>query len=87
MFGRTLARFVTTLSLLAASVAWMGWIYLHTVADPTRSDRIAHAILDDARARHEVAVDISNGLASATRPLDGLFALVLVHILREATNK
>jgi hypothetical protein len=66
MFGRTLARFLTTLSLLAASVAWMGWIYLHTVADPTRSDRIAHAILDDPRARHEVAVDISNGLASAT---------------------
>jgi hypothetical protein len=65
MFGRILARVVTSLALVAASVAWMGWIYLHTAADPTRSDRIAHAILDDPRARHEVAVDISNGLASA----------------------
>ncbi len=66
MFGRTLARFVTTVALLAASIAWMGWIFLHTAADPTRSDRIAHAILDNPRARHEVAADIANGLASAT---------------------
>jgi hypothetical protein len=66
MFGRTLARFVTTLALLAASIAWMGWIFLRTAADPTRSDRIAHAILDSPPARHEVAVDIADGLATAT---------------------
>ena len=66
MLGHTVARLVTTLALLAASAAWVGWIYLHTVADPTRSDRIAHAILTDPQARHEVAADIANGLAGAT---------------------
>jgi hypothetical protein len=66
MLGHTVARFVATLVLLTASVAWVGWIYLHTVADPGRSDRIAHAILTDPQARHEVATDIANGLATAT---------------------
>jgi hypothetical protein len=66
MLGQTIARSVTTLALLAASVAWVAWIYLHTAADPTRSDRIAHAILADPQARHEVAADVANGLAAAT---------------------
>ena len=66
MFGRTVARFLITLALLAASVAWLGWLFLHTAGDPTRSDRIAHAILDNPAARHEVAVDIADALAGAT---------------------
>ena len=51
MLGRTLSRLLCTLAILAASVAWIGWLFLHTAGDPTRSDRIAHAILDDPRAR------------------------------------
>jgi len=66
MFGRTVARLVTTLALLAASVSWLGWVFLHTAGDPTRSDRIAHAILANPTARHEVAADIAGGLAAAT---------------------
>jgi hypothetical protein len=62
---RTVAGLVTALALLAASVAWAGWVYLHTVADPSRSDRIAHAILDNPAARSEVAADISDSLAAA----------------------
>jgi hypothetical protein len=66
MLGRTLSRLLSTLAILAASVAWIGWLYLHTAGDPTRSDRVAHAILDDPRARSEVAADIAQGIAGAT---------------------
>lgn len=65
MFGRAVAGVVTALALLAASVAWAGWVYLHTVADPSRSNRIAHAILDNPAARHEVAADIAGSIATA----------------------
>jgi len=65
VFGRAVAGVVTAIAILAASVAWAGWVYLHTVADPTRSNRIAHAILDNPAARHELAADISDSLATA----------------------
>jgi hypothetical protein len=65
MLGRTLSRLLCTLAILAASVAWIGWLFLHTAGDPNRSDRIAHAILDDPRARQEVAADIAKGIAGA----------------------
>ncbi|HVM66616.1 MAG TPA: hypothetical protein VMU14_17235 [Acidimicrobiales bacterium] len=65
MVRRGVAAFVTALAILAASVAWAGWLYLHTVADPSRSNRIAHAVLDNPAARHEVAVDISDSIATA----------------------
>jgi hypothetical protein len=66
MLGRTLSRLLCTLAILAASVAWIGWLFLHTAGDPNRSDRIAHAILDDPRARQEVAADIAKGIAGAS---------------------
>jgi hypothetical protein len=65
VFGRAVAGVVTALALLAASVAWAGWVYLHTVADPTRSNRIAHAILDNPTARRELAGDIAGSIATA----------------------
>jgi hypothetical protein len=65
MLGRTLSRLLSTLAILAASVAWIGWLYLHTAGDPTRSDRIAHAILDNPQARQELAADIADGIAGA----------------------
>jgi hypothetical protein len=59
------AGVVTVLALLAASVAWVGWVYLRTVADPARSSRIAHAILGDPLARREVTVGVSDSIATA----------------------
>lgn len=61
-----LARLLTTLAVLVASVAWAGWIFLHTAGDPTHDVRIAHAVLDDPTARGELAADISDSIAGAT---------------------
>lgn len=58
MFARVLLR----VALLAATFAWMGWGYLHTIGDPTRGEAIAVAVLDDAEARHELAAPIVNQL-------------------------
>src|SRR5260370_580684 len=58
-------RLPTTVTLRAASVSWAGWVLLHTAGDPGRSDRIAHAVLDDPRARRDVANDIAAGIAAA----------------------
>ena len=65
MIGRSLARFLMTIALLCASLAWTGWVVLHTVADPTRSHRIAHAVLDDPTARGQIADDLASSLADA----------------------
>src|SRR4051794_41243955 len=55
MIRRAVARLLTVLALLAASVAWAGWVYLHTAGDPSRMPRVAHAVLDDPSARGELA--------------------------------
>ncbi len=53
---RTIAtRFLTAVALCCASVAWSGWAYLHTVADPHRVERVADAVLEDPDARLELA--------------------------------
>ena len=62
MFRTTITRLVVSLALVAASCAWSGWVFLHSVGDPRRAERIAHAILDSADARHEIAGPITDQL-------------------------
>lgn len=65
MVGRSVGRVLVGLGLLCASLAWTCWVVLHTVADPTRSSRVAHAVLDDPASRAQVAADLTGALAGA----------------------
>ncbi len=65
MIGRNVARLLVTVGLLCASVSWTGWVVLHTVADPSRSTKIAHEVLDDPVARDQIAGDLASSLAQA----------------------
>jgi len=60
-----LSRVLTALALLAASVAWAGFVFLRTVGDPQRSSRVARAVLDDPAARAEVARQLSGAVVGA----------------------
>jgi hypothetical protein len=48
---RGLASLILGLSLLVASVAWSGFVLLHTVLDPGRSERLADEMLDNTVLR------------------------------------
>ena len=48
------------IALLCASFAWGGWVFLHSVGDPHRAERIATAILDDPAARAEIAAPLAD---------------------------
>lgn len=63
--GRRLAQFCTSLALLCASFAWAGWIYLHTIGDPQRIERVAMAVVDDPAARAELASSFADQLAGS----------------------
>lgn len=65
MIGRGMSRLLVTIALICASIAWTGWVILHTVADPSRSSRIAHAVFDDPEARGQLADDLASSLARA----------------------
>jgi hypothetical protein len=71
MVGRSLARVLVALGLLCASIAWTGWVVLQTLADPERSSRIAHAVLDDPEARDQLAADLARSLAGAVNTATG----------------
>ena len=45
MLGRMASRVLTSLALLCATFAWAGWVYLRTIGDPARSEKIATAVL------------------------------------------
>lgn len=60
--ARGLARALTGLALLCASFAWAGWIYLHTIGDPNRLERVATAVVDDPAARAEIAASFTGQL-------------------------
>ncbi len=64
MLRGILARIVIGVALLCASLAWSGWAYLHTVADPRRAEQVATAVLDDADARHELAGPLADQIVS-----------------------
>lgn len=55
MIRAAVTKLITGIALFCASVAWTGWAYLHTVADPHRTERVADAVLADPAARLELA--------------------------------
>jgi hypothetical protein len=65
MLSRGFSRILVGIALLCASVAWTGWVLLQTVADPSRSTRIAEAVLDDPEARDQLADNLASALANA----------------------
>ena len=68
------ARLILRLAIAAASLAWAGFVFTHTVGDPDRGERIAEAVLADDAARAQVvgpitaAVMRSTGLPSDESP-------------------
>ena len=60
MLRPTITRLVTSVALICASLAWSGWVFLHSVGDPHRAERIAHAILDNPDARAEIAAPLAD---------------------------
>lgn len=60
---RALSRFVVRVSIVAASLAWAGFVFTHTIGDPGRGERIATAVLDDDEARAEVVAPIAAAVA------------------------
>src|SRR2546430_448958 len=65
MARRLLSTVMVAAALCAASGAWTGWVFLHTIGDPARARDVAKAVLSDPSARHEIAGAVANGLAGA----------------------
>lgn len=63
--ARGFARALTGLALVCASLAWAGWIYLHTIGDPHRLERVATAVVDDPSARAEIAASFTGQLVES----------------------
>jgi hypothetical protein len=59
---RALSRLVVRVSIVAASLAWAGFVFTNTVGDPGRGERIATAVLDDHDARAEVVAPIASAV-------------------------
>jgi hypothetical protein len=60
--GRVVGRIAVTVALIAASLAWAGWVFLHTVGDPDRIETVARAVIDDEAARGQVAAALTGQL-------------------------
>jgi hypothetical protein len=60
------SRLVVRLAIVAASLAWAGFVLTHTVADPGRGERIAEAVLADDAARAQVVAPMSSAVMSTT---------------------
>jgi hypothetical protein len=58
-------RLVVRLAIIAASLAWAGFVVTHTIADPTRGERIAGAVLADDEARAEVVAPIAGAIIAS----------------------
>ena len=52
-------------AIVAGSVAWAGWVYLNTWADPGTTTRVTNAVLDDDGARDEVLAPVRGQVMSA----------------------
>jgi hypothetical protein len=60
------SRGLTSLALVCASLAWAGYVFLHTVGDPTRAEDIATAVLEDEASREELASSFALQIVRAT---------------------
>ena len=65
MLGRVAGRMLTTAALLCATLAWSGWVFLHTIGDPHRVERIAEAVLDDDAATAQISATLTEQIVSA----------------------
>ena len=64
--GRMASRVLTSLALLCATLAWVGWVYLHTIGDPARSENIATAMLADPAANDQIASNFALQIVRAS---------------------
>jgi hypothetical protein len=55
MLGRMASRVLTSFALLCATLAWAGWVFLNTIGDPARSEKIATAVLEDEASSEQIA--------------------------------
>jgi hypothetical protein len=56
---------VTSVALLCASLAWAGWVYLHTVGDVHRAEKVATAVLEDPDSSRQLSTAITDQLMTA----------------------
>jgi hypothetical protein len=69
LYRPTLTRLIISITLLCASIAWGGWVFLHSIGDPHRAERIAREILKSPDARDEIAAPFTDQLVNYA-PLD-----------------
>ena len=65
MFRRWITWVLCLAAMVAGSVAWAGWVYLNTWADPATTIRVTTAVLDDPAARDEVLAPVRGQVMSA----------------------
>lgn len=65
MFRRWITWVLCLAAIVAGSVAWAGWVYLNTWADPATTTRVTDAVLDDPGARDEVLAPVRGQIMSA----------------------
>lgn len=65
---RALAAAVLGISLWLGSVAWTGFVLLHTVLDPGRSEAVAESLYEDETVRAQLAENIADGVEAAFAP-------------------
>jgi hypothetical protein len=64
--ARIVSRVVVRLAIVAASLAWAGFVFTNTVGDPTRGERIAASVLADDDARAEIVDPITSAVVATT---------------------
>lgn len=58
--------------IVLGSVAWSAWVFLHTWADPTTTERVTEAVLADPDARDEVLAPVRTQVRSLIPPEAGV---------------
>ena len=66
---RALAAAVLGISLWLGSLAWTGFVLLHTVLDPGRSEAVAESLYEDEAVRAQLVENIADGVQAALPPV------------------